>query len=144
MPAGLLLSQGADRVLAEDDRAGQAQLLEVLLDHPAGVAVLLHEDGACGAARERLQAHRAGSREDVEDARLLDRADDVEHRLAHAVAGRPRDDALRRRDPVALSRAGDDPHVGARTARPAEAAASASLWSYTSIDSAPIASALAR
>ena len=46
----------------------QAQLVEVLLDRPCRRCVLLDEDGARGAARERLEPHRAGARVEVEHA----------------------------------------------------------------------------
>ena len=72
--------------------------------------VALDEDAARGPARERLEPHRARAGEEVEHARALDRADERERGLAHTVAGRSRDDALRRGDPVPLARAGDDPH----------------------------------
>ena len=36
------------------------------LDHARGLAVALDEDAARSAARERLEPHRAGAREEVE------------------------------------------------------------------------------
>ena len=75
---------------------------------------------ALGAARERLDPHRAGAGEEVEHAGAVDRPDQVERRLADAVAGRPGREPLRRGDPGAAMRAGDDshavalPHHGAR------------------------------
>ncbi len=79
----------------------QPELVEVRVDHAAGVAVLLDEGGARGAARQRLEPHRARAGEQVEHLGVVDRADQVERVLAHAVGGRPRLAALRRGDPVA-------------------------------------------
>ena len=101
---------GPDRVGADDARAGQLQLLEVLLDRPARGAVALDEGRARSAARQRFQAHRARAGEEVEDGRAVDRPDQVEGGLAHAVAGRPRREPFRRGDPRAPLAAGDDPH----------------------------------
>ena len=126
-----LAGQRAQRVLAEDGRV-QPQLVEVRVDHAAGVAVRLDEGRRRGAARERLEAHRAGAGEQVEHVGVVDRADQVERVLAHAVGRRPRVAALRRRDPVAAVGAGDDPHAGAVTTWPSAAQASASRRSYTS------------
>ena len=61
--------------------------------------------------RERLEPHRAGAGEQVEHLGVVDRPDQVERVLAHAVGGRPGVAALRCGDPVAAVRAGDDPHA---------------------------------
>ena len=98
-----------DGVLAEDGRA-QPQLVEVTLDRSNGVGVALDEHDALGAARERLEPDRTRPRVQVEYGRTVDRADDVEDVLAHAVGGRPRVLARRGTDRMALPRAGDDPH----------------------------------
>ena len=126
------------RVAAGDPRAGEAEPLEVLRDRPAGRPVALDEGDARGAARERLDPHRAGAGEEVEHAGVVDRPDQVERGLADAVAGRPGREPLRRGDPRPAVRAGDDSHApGLRTSSPAPAAASASRRSYTSIRRAP-------
>ena len=70
-----------------DARAGEAELGEVLGDHAARGAIGLDEGHACRAARERLQPERAGAGVEVEHARPVDRADQVEGGLADAVAG---------------------------------------------------------
>ena len=77
----------------------------------AGGAVGLDEGHARRAARERLEPHRARAGEEVEHARAVDRPDQVERGLADAVARRARAQALRRGDPGAALRAGDDPHA---------------------------------
>ena len=86
-------------------------LAEIRLDRATGAAVGLDEDAAARAAGERLEPERAGAGEKVERGRVVDRPEQVEGRLADAVAGRSGGDALRRVDPVALPRAGDDPHA---------------------------------
>src|SRR5213075_3339383 len=63
-------------------------------------------------SRERLEAHRAGAGEEVEDGRAVDGTDQVEGRLAGTVRGRTRVMSLRGEDPRALVCAGDDSHVG--------------------------------
>ena len=108
-----LLAESRGDVAVRDRRAGEPQLLEVRPDHPRGVAIALDEDAARSAARQRLEAQRARAGEEVEHRRSLDRPDQRERRLAHAVAGRPRA-GLRRGDPVALPRARDDPHDSPR------------------------------
>jgi hypothetical protein len=86
------------------------QLVEVALDRTNRVAVALDEHGARGAARERLEAHRARARVEVEHRGAVDRTEDVEDVLAHAVGGRPGVAAFRRVDGVAAMRARDDAH----------------------------------
>ena len=68
---------------------------------------------ARGAARERLEPHRARAGEEVEHGGAVDRPDQVEGGLADAVAGRPGREPLRRGDPRPAVRAGDDSHAGA-------------------------------
>src|SRR3954449_10904075 len=64
-----------------------------------------------GAARERLEAERARSREQVEHARALDRAaQDRKHRLAHAIRRGADRGAARGGEAPAAPAAGDDPH----------------------------------
>src|SRR5262249_26341961 len=106
---GLVVERG-EYVLAEDAGAGQAELLEVAVDRPAGVAVVVDEEGAGRAARERLEAERARAGEQVEHRGAVDRADQVERGLADAVARRARVRAGRREDAGAAAAAGDDPH----------------------------------
>ena len=71
----------------------------------------LDEHRRGGAARERLEPHRPRARKEIEHGRPVDRADQVEGCLAHAVGGRPRVVALRREDPRSAVLAGDDPHA---------------------------------
>ena len=84
-------------IAAEDlGDAGQAQRLDVAADERARLGVLLDEQAEGGAARQRLEAERAGAGEQVEHLGALQREvgdavrEDVEHRLAHAVGGGPR------------------------------------------------------
>ena len=114
LPAGAgLARERRDGVLAQDG-AAQPQLVEVALDRPHRVGVALDEDGARRAARERLEPHRAGARVEVEHRGAVERADEVEDVLAHAVGRRPRVEARRRLDRVPPVRAGDDPHAADR------------------------------
>ena len=78
-----------NRVLAEHGRRA-AELVEVRVDHAARVPIGVDERRARRAARERLEPERARAREQVEHVRVVDRADQVEHVLAHAVRGRTR------------------------------------------------------
>ena len=97
-------------VAADDARAGQPQPVEVALDRAHRVGVVLDEDGARRAARERLDPERAGAGEEIEHARAVDRADEVEDVLADAVGRRPRVEAARRDELVPLPAAGDHAH----------------------------------
>src|SRR5207249_5721533 len=107
---GAIGRKRAERVLAEDGRV-QLQLVEVRVDRAARLAVGVDERRARGAARERLESERARAGEEVEYARLVDGADQVEGRLADEVRRRPRRQPLWRGDPVALLVTGDDPHA---------------------------------
>src|SRR5205807_10607487 len=107
-----LAPECAESVLAQHGSA-HAQLVEVLLDRARGGAVRLDEDDPLGAAGEGLEAHRTGAGEEVEHARALERADQVERGLPHAVARRARVDALRRDEARAPMRTGDDSHSSA-------------------------------
>ena len=107
-------AERAKGVGAEHGGGCQPELVEVALDRAHSVTVALDEDGARGAARERLKPHRAGARVEVENGRVLDRPDDVEDVLAHAIRRRPRFEPARRVDRVAFPRPGDDPHQGTR------------------------------
>src|SRR5262249_1288072 len=109
----LVERERTERVLLDDARAADAQLLDVPVDRAGGLAVVLDEGRACGATRERLEAHRAGAGEEVEDVGAVDRADQVERGLADAVGGRPRLASLRREDPRPAVLAADDPHATA-------------------------------
>src|ERR1043166_2202470 len=84
-------SQGSQRVLAENGRAFEPELVEVPVDRAAGLAIALDEGRLRGAAGERLEPHRAGAGEEIENLRLFDEAgaDQVERGLADAVSGRP-------------------------------------------------------
>jgi hypothetical protein len=54
--------------------------------------------------------HRARAREEIEHARVLDRPDERERRLPHAVAGGARDDTAWCRDAMTFAGARDDAH----------------------------------
>src|SRR3990170_6885242 len=120
-PARLLLAQERDDVLAAHDGVRQAELLEVRRDDAARRTVVLDEDASRSTARERLEAHSTGAGEEVEYDCLVNGSDQRERRLADAISGRARDDALGRGDPVPLPRAGNDAHQprGAARARAA-------------------------
>ena len=105
-----LRAQSPEGVAAHDPRARQAQLVEVPLDRRAASRVVLDEDGARGAARERLEPHRARARVEVEHGRAVDRPEDVEDVLAHAVRRRPCP-SPRGAWIGAPAGAGDDPHA---------------------------------
>ena len=60
-------------------------MVEVALDRPHGFCVLLDEHRTRRTARERLDTERARTGEEIEDAGAVDRADEVEDVLAHAV-----------------------------------------------------------
>ena len=106
-----LCGEEAKDVVAHHTRAGQPELFEVALDRAAGGAVGLDEDRALGAARERLQPHRARAGEEVEHRGAVDRPDEVEGGLANAVTGRPGVHSFRGVDGVALAATGDDSHA---------------------------------
>ena len=63
------------RVAAVDPRAGELEPFEVLGDRPAGSPVALDERDGLGAARQRLDPHRAGAGEEVEHAGAVHRPD---------------------------------------------------------------------
>ena len=107
-----LVADDRERVAVEDERTRDAECLEVRADHGAGGAVGLGEDAPPGAAGERLEPERAGARVEVEDGRVVDRADEVEERLAHAISCRPRVRPPGRRDPASPVCSRDDPHAG--------------------------------
>ena len=70
-----------------------AEGLHVLADEAARLGAFVDEEREGRAARERLEAHRAGAGEQVEHARARDRIvvavrENVEDRLAQAVRGR--------------------------------------------------------
>src|SRR5207248_3912636 len=84
--------------------------VEVALDRPHGLRVVVDEDGARCPAREGLDPERAGTGEEVEHLGIVDRSDEVEDVLAHAVRGRPGVEPARRGELVPLAAAGDDAH----------------------------------
>ena len=84
----------------------------------AGTLFTAAERRARRAARERLDAERAGARVEVEHVQPLDRPEQVEERLAHAVRRRPRRGSAWRGDPPSLVRAGDYAHAQSATGRP--------------------------
>src|SRR5207253_7927258 len=91
-----LLRDRPEDVAAHDPRAREPHAVEVLLDRPYGVWVVLDEDGAGSSARERLDPERARAGEEVEHLRVVDRPDEVEDVLADAIGGRPRVEPARR------------------------------------------------
>ena len=106
---GCLSGESAPRVVLHDSRALEPELLEVALDRALGLAVRFDEDDRGRTARQRFEAHGAGAREEVEHGHVVDRPDQVERGLAHAVPGRPRL-TLRREDSRPLPAPRDDPH----------------------------------
>ncbi len=109
----VVAKRGRD-ITVRDRCSGQAQLLEVRLDHARGLAIALDEDTARRAPRERLETHRPRSGEEIEHRGTIHRPDQRERRFPHAIAGRAGRRALRRCDAVALPRAGNDPHDSPR------------------------------
>ncbi len=109
--------QPADRLGGDDRRRRlEAGRRQVLRDHrlSASRACRSHERRVLGAARQRLDAHRAGAGEEVEHPRTLDRAhrsERVERGLTHPVARRSRvaPDGGKQLAPPGLTR--DDAHV---------------------------------
>src|SRR6516164_8368143 len=107
-----------------------AETLDVLAQNCQGLAILLDEYGLGGTTRERFETERAGSGKGVEH-RLLGKRDtgagelavreDVEQRLAGAVAGGPHRFSGRSEKAPAAMPTGDDPH--ARAAPPAPSSA---------------------
>src|SRR3954451_1316604 len=77
-------------------RRDQPEGVEVGADRGPRAGVALDEQGARGAPRQRLDAQGTRAREQVEDARAVERAERREQRLAHAVGRRPRVAARRR------------------------------------------------
>src|SRR4029077_15693769 len=100
-----------EHVALEDGGTGHAQLLDVPVDRPAGVAVALDERRGGRATRERLETHRPGACEEIEYGRPVDGADQVERGLADAVRGGSRRIALRRVDAGSSVLACDDAHA---------------------------------
>src|SRR5436190_7446510 len=107
---GRLGGESPESLVRDDAGAGEAELVEIAVDGAERLSVGLDEDGARGASRERLEAHRAGAGEEVEDGRAVDGTDQVEGRLAGTVRGRTRVMSLRGKDSRALVGAGDDSH----------------------------------
>ena len=107
---GRLGGESPESLVRDDAGAGEAELVEIAVDGAQRLSVGLDEDGARGASRERLEAHRAGAGEEVEDGRAADGTDQVEGRLAGTVRGRTRVMSLRGEDPRALVGASDDSH----------------------------------
>jgi hypothetical protein len=98
--AGAFVSENRVDAPIGDDRSGKPELLEVRLDHARRLAIALREDAASSPARKRLEPHRAGAREEVENRSASDRPDQGEGCFANAISSGPRDDALRRGDTV--------------------------------------------
>src|SRR3954453_23248519 len=103
-------------------RLRQPERGETGADDAGGAGVALDQQGAPSAARERLDAQRAGAREEVEHPRAVDGAERREQRLADAVGRRARPPTRRRLKPPAPEPAGDDPHAPATPRAPAPAA----------------------
>ncbi len=84
---------------------------DVPADQGRVLAVPLDEDGPLRPPAQGLKPKRAGAGEQVEDQQAFDGlAQDVEHRLADEVAGRPGHLVLRPVELVPPALAGDDPH----------------------------------
>ena len=103
-------------VAAEDAGApGEAQRLDIGADGAARRHRLLDEERKGRAARQRLEAERAGAGEEVEHAGALQHiamavGENVEDRLAQAVGGRPRVAAGGRGERAAAKLTADDAH----------------------------------
>src|SRR6516165_11813927 len=93
-------------VAAEDlGDAAKPQRLDIVAQQRACLGAVVDKQRERGAARDGLDAERAGTGKEIEHARALDRIavgmnEDVEHRLAQAVRGRP-DFARGRRGEIA-------------------------------------------
>jgi len=96
---------------------GKSQALDVARDGCDGRRIAVHEQARGRAAGESLQAERAGAGEKVDhpQARETRRPggvfENIEQRLAHAIAGRPRQVSLWRHKGAATKLPGDDPHA---------------------------------
>jgi hypothetical protein len=102
--------------------ACRMRCLDIAPDQSAALEMVINEHHEVRSARQRLEAHRAGATEDVEHARLVQRRgladaeavlEDVEQRLARAVARRPDRSVGRRVECRAAMPAGDDAHAPA-------------------------------
>src|SRR5215218_5301064 len=89
----------------------QSERVQVGADRRDGARRAVAEERASGAPRERLDPQGAGAREEVEHRFALQRAEDGEQRLAHAVGGRARVEPPRGLQAAPPEGAGDDPHV---------------------------------
>ena len=93
-------------VAAEDlGDAAKPQRLDIVAQQRACLGAVVDKQRERGAARDGLDAERAGTGKEIEHARALDRIavgmnEDVEHGLAQAVRGRP-DFARGRRGEIA-------------------------------------------
>src|SRR5258707_3944458 len=124
-PEWLIRMHGTEsrRIAAENARdAAEAERLDVLSDQRARFGPIVDEEGKGRAPRYRLQAERPGAGEKVEhagagDCVVIAVRQDVEERLAQAVAGRPYVLRLRRRQRAPAKPTADDAH-SARPRRP--------------------------
>ena len=90
----MVLAQAGGVAAVELGLADHAQAVDVLADQGAGLGALVDEQHAFGAARQRLEAQRAGAREQVEHAGALDLGvvavgEQVEQAFAHPVGRGP-------------------------------------------------------
>ncbi len=78
---------------------------------------MVYEQAERRPARDRLEAERAGTGEEIDDARAFERQarnamrEDVEQTLAHAVGGRAQAFVLRGGDRAPAQGSADDPHA---------------------------------
>src|SRR5947209_4010035 len=77
--------------------------------------VMLDEDRAARAPRQRLQTQRAGARVEVEDAAIWRRSENVEDRFSNLCCRRPGVRASRSPEPSPTIRPASEPHYGPLT-----------------------------
>ena len=124
-PAAARRVDRAGGVVAHDPRpVRETQALDIVAQGPQRLRVLLHEHGGGRAARQRLDAHAARAREEVEERAVLEvRHQGVQAGDAHLVGGGPCRPPLGRGQTLPLQRAGEHPHQPtlARSSSPAPA-----------------------
>ena len=95
--------------------AAEAQRFDIVAQQRAGFRAVVDEQREFRAARDRLDAERAGAGKQIEHARIRDRIvigvdQDVEQRLAQPVRGGTDVARGRRRQIAALQSSADDAH----------------------------------
>src|ERR1700687_1831532 len=107
------------RIAAPDlARAREIESLHIVADEGARLRRIVDEEAIARAPRQRLEAERAGAGKEIDHARVLQGKavrqipvfQDVEHRRADLVRGRPKPRIGGRLERPALETSGNDPH----------------------------------